>query len=114
MIGGAGLLAGGGIVTAGLLSPRKPDPVKESTYECGQEPFGPAWVQYNVRYYLFAMVFVLFDVETVFVAPWAVSFKQLLLTAQLHSAALMEMVLFLAFLILALVYAWRKGVLEWT
>ncbi len=113
MLGG-GVLAGGGLITAAFLSPRRPDPIKTMTYECGQDPVGNAWVQYNVRYYLFAMVFVLFDVEVVFVAPWAVGFRELLRTPGLGGIVLLEMVVFMFFLILALAYAWRKGILEWT
>ncbi|MHB2017046.1 MAG: NADH-quinone oxidoreductase subunit A [Candidatus Xenobia bacterium] len=107
------LVAGGGLVTAQLLAPRHPSKVKNDTYECGQEPIGSAWVQYNVRYYLYAMVFVLFDVEVVFVAPWAVSLRELLRNAALHWLAIGEMAVFLFLLILALAYAWRKGILEW-
>ena len=112
LLGGI-VVAGGGLVTAQLLSPRRPSKVKGDTYECGQEPIGSAWVQYNVRYYLYAMVFVLFDVEVAFVAPWAASLRQLLQSATLHWLAIGEMVMFLFLLILALAYAWRKGVLEW-
>ena len=72
-----------------------------------------AWVQYNARYYLFAMMFVLFDVEAAFLIPWAVGFKTLILNPMLGWLALAEMVLFLAILGLALIYAWRKGALEW-
>ena len=113
MVGGV-VLAGGGLITAAILAPHRPDPIKESTYECGQDPVGSAWVQFNIRYYLFAMVFVLFDVELVFVAPWAVSFRQLLGMPGLGVIAVVDMLVFMFFLILALVYAWRKGILEWS
>ena len=68
---------------------------------------GLAWVQYNVRYYIFALIFLIFDVETLFLYPWAVSIKAI------GPVAIAEMFLFLAILILGLVYAWKKGVLEW-
>jgi NADH:ubiquinone oxidoreductase subunit 3 (subunit A) len=71
------------------------------------ETFGDTWVQFRVQYYLYALVFVLFDIETVFLLPWAVVYNQLGLFA------LAEMLLFIALLVVGLVYAWRKGALEW-
>jgi NADH:ubiquinone oxidoreductase subunit 3 (subunit A) len=82
-------------------------PVKYTTFECGVEPVGGAWVQYTVRYYLFALVFLIFDIETVFLYPWAVAYQEL------GTVAMVEMVVFLAILFLGLAYAWRKGHLEW-
>lgn len=96
-----------GLAVAWLLRPKKPNPVKNSTYECGMETIGDTWVQFRVQYYLFALVFVIFDIEVVFLYPWAVAYNQLRLFA------LAEMALFIGMLALALVYAWRKGVLEW-
>ncbi len=90
-----------------LVAPRKPGEVKLSTYECGEKPFGIAWTQYNVRYYLFAMIFLIFDVEAVFLYPWVLVFKSMGLFG------LIEMFIFLLILICGLVYAWRKGALEW-
>ena len=91
-----------------FLRPRLPsETVKNSPYECGEIVKGTARVQFNVRYYLFALIFVIFDVEVLFVVPWAVVFKQLGITAYL------EMMIFIAILALGLVYAWRKGALEW-
>lgn len=81
---------------------------KRTTYECGLEPIGGAWIQFNIRYYMFALVFVVFDVETVFLYPWAVAFNRLGLLA------FIEALIFIAILIIALVYAWRKGALEWS
>ena len=89
------------------LIPRKPDPVKTSTYECGMETVGKSWVQFNFRYYFYALLFVLFDIETVFLYPWAVHFKQLKLFG------LVEMLIFIFVLAIGFVYAWRKGALEW-
>lgn len=90
-----------------LLAPRKPNRIKSETYECGIETVGNAWVQFKVQYYLFALIFLVFDVETVFLYPWAVAFDVLPLFAVL------EGVLFILILVAGLVYAWRKGALEW-
>lgn len=98
------------IVTRVMRS-HNPHLAKQLTYECGEAPESEAWVQYNARYYLFAMMFVLFDVEAAFLIPWAVGFKSIFLS--LGWLALIEMMIFLAILGLALVYAWRKGALEW-
>jgi NADH-quinone oxidoreductase subunit A len=90
-----------------LLRPRKPAPVKKSIYECGLETIGETWVRFRVQYYIYALIFLIFDVETVFLYPWAVAYNQLSLFA------LVEMFIFLMILLGGLVYAWRKGVLEW-
>jgi NADH-quinone oxidoreductase subunit A len=92
---------------AKLLRPHRPSRVKLDTYECGEATVGSSWIQYNVGYYIFALIFVIFDVEVVFLFPWAVAFKKLGLFA------LVEMFIFLAILIFGLIYAWRKGALEW-
>jgi NAD(P)H-quinone oxidoreductase subunit 3 len=91
-----------------LLRPKTGGPERHTTYECGLEPFGGAWIQFNIRYYMFALVFVVFDVETVFLYPWAVAFNTLGLLA------FVEALIFISILIIALVYAWRKGALEWS
>ena len=96
-----------GLGMAWLLRPHRPGRIKKSTYECGLETVGETWVQYKVQYYLFALVFVIFDVETMFLYPWAVAYNQLPLFA------LVEMMIFIAILAVGLVYAWRKGALEW-
>ncbi|MBI2863319.1 MAG: NADH-quinone oxidoreductase subunit A [Chloroflexi bacterium] len=90
-----------------LLAPRYRTEAKASIYECGMVPMGQNWSQIRARYYLFAILFVIFDVETVFLYPWAVMFKQV------GTLALVEMVIFIAILLFGLVYAWRKGVLQW-
>jgi NADH-quinone oxidoreductase subunit A len=90
-----------------LLRPRKPAPVKKSIYECGLETIGETWVRFRVQYYIYALIFLVFDVETVFLYPWAVAYGQLGLFA------LVEMFLFIMILLGGLVYAWRKGALEW-
>jgi len=90
-----------------LVSPKKPNPIKQSTYECGMETVGENWVQFKAQYYIFALVFLVFDVETVFLFPWAVSLGKLSLFA------VFEGIIFVLILISGLVYAWRKGMLEW-
>ncbi|MEZ0394972.1 MAG: NADH-quinone oxidoreductase subunit A [Anaerolineales bacterium] len=95
------------LIIARLIAPRKPNPIKQSTYECGLETVGESRVQFKAQYYIFALVFLVFDVETVFLFPWALALKQLPLFVAL------EGVLFIAILVSGLVYAWRKGMLEW-
>jgi NAD(P)H-quinone oxidoreductase subunit 3 len=93
---------------AGLLGAKGKGAARRTTYESGMEPIGGAWIQFNIRYYMFALVFVIFDVETVFLYPWAVAFNQLGLLA------FVEALIFIAILVVGLVYAWRKGALEWS
>jgi len=95
------------LALAFVVRPKKPNPIKSSTYECGLETVGETWVQFRVQYYIYALVFVIFDVETVFLYPWAVAYNKLGLFA------LVEMFIFLAILAAGLIYAWRKGALEW-
>ena len=90
-----------------IIAPRKPNRIKQQAYECGIETVGETWIQFRVQYYIFALVFLIFDVETVFLFPWAVAFDQLPLFA------VFEGVLFIFILIAGLLYAWRKGALEW-
>jgi NADH-quinone oxidoreductase subunit A len=95
-----------------LLRPHLPRPEKLTTYECGERPIGQAWSQFNVRYYIFTLVFVIFDVETVFLFPWAMQlgwFRQNGLGVFLF----FEMLVFILILVLGLIYVWRKGVLKW-
>lgn len=95
------------IVLARFVAPRKPSPTKQMSYECGMEPVGDPWVQFRVQYYIFALIFVIFDVEAIFIFPWAVGFKQLGLLG------FIEMGIFLAILGVGLLYAWKKRALEW-
>jgi NADH:ubiquinone oxidoreductase subunit 3 (subunit A) len=96
-----------GLVLAWALRPKKPNSVKSSTYECGMETIGDTWVQFKAQYYLYALIFVVFDVEVAFLFPWAIAYNKLGLYA------LLEMVIFIAILFGGLLYAWRKGALEW-
>jgi NADH:ubiquinone oxidoreductase subunit 3 (subunit A) len=89
------------------LRPERPDPIKNATYECGVEAEGTAWGQFNARYYIFALGFVIFDVEVIFLYPWAVEHAQLALSALLKAA------IFIGVLAFGLGYAWRRGALEW-
>lgn len=103
-----GILLPVGALTLGrFLRPNNPTDVKRETYESGLQPFGSSWVQFNVKYYLYAIMFVVFDVETVFLYPWAVAYDKLGLFA------LVEMFIFIVLLVIGLIYAWKKKVLEW-
>ena len=97
----------GGYLTARLLRPSRPNPAKNSTYECGEEAVGSAWVKFNIRFYVVALIFIIFDVEVVFHFPWATIFRQL------GEFALVEALVFAGILILGLAYAWVKGDLDW-
>ncbi len=96
-----------GLLVAWLLRPKRPNPIKKSTYECGIETMGDTWVQFKAQYYLFALIFVIFDIEAVFLFPWAVAYGQLSLWA------LVEVAIFILILVGGLAYAWRKNALEW-
>ena len=102
------------LVLAYLLRPADQYPEKLLTYECGVIPWGEAWSRFFIRYYVIALLFVLFDVEAIFLIPWAVVYKRLSLGAggvTLYPAV--EMLIFLGVLVLGLAWAWRKGDLEW-
>ena len=94
------------------VRPDKPDPVKNSIYECGFETLSGRWSGFNVRYYTFALLFVLFDVEVVFLFPWAASFGVLSRTFGVF--VLIEMLVFIGILVIGWMHAWRKGALEWS
>jgi NADH-quinone oxidoreductase subunit A len=103
-----GVLLPIGALTAGRwLRPHVPSDAKATTYESGNNPFHDSRVQFQVRYYLFALLFVIFDIETVFLYPWAVVYDQLGLFA------LVEMIMFIVLLAIGLIYAWKKKVLRW-
>jgi len=95
------------VTLAFFLRPKKPNPRKASTYECGLEPVGDAWVQFKAQYYVFGLAFVVFDVEAALLLPWALAYHALGLYA------VIEAVIFILILLGALLYIWRKGALEW-
>ncbi len=95
------------LVLARLLAPHRPGTVKTDIYECGLTTKGDAWVQFRVGYYIYALVYVIFAVETVFLYPWAVAF------AGLSFGAFLAMMVFVLLLVEGLAYAWAKGALEW-
>ena len=96
------------ILLSRLIAPRKPNSIKSETYECGMETIGETWVQFKAQYYIYALVFAIFDIETVFLFPWAVAYKEFATIFPL-----VEMILFILILAGGLLYAWRKGALEW-
>ena len=102
------MLVGSWMMSRLGLRPQNPTPVKVETYECGMEALGGRWNLYNFRYYMYAILFVIFDVEVVFLYPWATKFLRLELFA------LIEMLVFVAILLVAWAYAWRKRDLEWS
>ncbi len=96
-----------GLGASYLLAPHRPNRIKNSPYECGEKPVGPAWIQFNVGYYLVALLFLVFDVEAAFLYPWAVVLQEV------GIVGLIEIGIFLLILVLGLAYAWKKGALEW-
>ena len=101
------LFGAGTLVVSHFIQPKLPDPEKLSAYECGSEPFSDARMPFPVRYYIIAMLFVIFDIEILFLYPWAVSFDQI------GIIGMVEMVIFIALFVVGYVYAWKKGALEW-
>lgn len=104
---GGVVMVGVGILVSNLLAPKSANPQKEEPYECGIPTQGSAWIQFKVGYYLFAILFLIFDVETVFIFPWAVVMKKVGL------AAFIEILIFFLVLGLGLLYAWKKKALKW-
>ena len=108
MFGALGLLLAGMLLgVSALVRPKNPNADKEMAYESGVDPVGDGWSQSQVRYYIFALLFVVFDVEAVFIFPWATQLERY------AGFGLVEMGVFIFVLVLGLVYAWRKGVLRW-
>ncbi len=104
------LALGFGLVTLALsylVQPKYPEDEKLSVYECGSEPFSDSRMPFPVRYYVIAMLFVIFDIEVIFLYPWAITFHEL------GVIGLIEMMIFIGLFVIAYVYAWRKGALEW-
>ena len=102
----------GALIFSALLGlmryrPKNPNPIKRETYECGVETEGETWVQFNFRYYIFALLFVIFDIEVIFLYPWAVALRQV------KVFGFVEAVVFILILLVGYVYAWRKRALEW-
>jgi NADH-quinone oxidoreductase subunit A len=95
------------VIVMGILGPKKRSSNKADTYECGLLTTGETWVRFRIQYYIYAIMFLVFDIETVFLYPWAVAY------GGLGIFALVEMVIFLLILAVGLVYAWAKGVLRW-
>ena len=96
-----------------LLAPSKPDPEKLSPYECGFEAFEDARMKFDVRYYLIAILFILFDLEIAFLFPWATIFKDIVATESIKLFGFGEMLVFVTILVIGYIYAWAKGALEW-
>ncbi len=114
IFGGAAVLMVGAMLGMGrLVRPTRPQAGKYINYECGVDPVGSGWAQMNIRYYVFAFLFVIFDEESVFLFPWAIALDQLGTTPAGAVFALLQMFVFIGVLALGLVYAWRKGVLTW-
>ena len=97
----------GTLVLSYFAQPRLPDPEKMSAYECGSEPFSDARMPFPVRYYIIAMLFVIFDIEIIFLYPWAVAFDKV------GVVGMIEMIIFIVLFVVGYVYAWKKGALEW-
>lgn len=102
-----GLFVGVNLAISRLIQNHSPHPGKLTTYECGEIPIGESWVQFNIRFYVIALVFLIFDVEIVFLFPWAIVFKDL------GAFAFVEMMIFVFILLVGLAYVWAKGDLEW-
>jgi NADH-quinone oxidoreductase subunit A len=100
------------LIVVRLVAPRQRSLAKGDVYECGVRTYGETWVRFRIQYYIYALMFVVFDIETVFLFPWAVSYGRFS-AAGLGTFVLVEMVIFLLILLVGLVYAWAKGVLRW-
>jgi NADH-quinone oxidoreductase subunit A len=95
------------LIVVWLIAPKKRSLAKGDVYECGVRTYGETWIRFRIQYYIYALMFVVFDIESLFLFPWAVSY------AGLGAFALWEMAVFLVILVVGLVYAWGKGVLRW-
>ena len=99
--------AAAALIMSWLVQPKAPNKTKQSTYECGMTPFGDSRIQFGVKYYMYALLFIIFDIEAVFLFPWAVSYNKL------GIFALIEAMIFIVILVIGLVYAWKKDALKW-
>jgi NADH-quinone oxidoreductase subunit A len=113
---GSAVFVAGGFVVSWLLAPHRPNPEKNATYECGEEAIGTSWVQFNMRFYVMGLVFLIFDVELLLLFPWATVFADATLITQAPAwgwFALIEAAIFLFVLLIGLVYVWAKGDIDW-
>ena len=101
------------VITGMVLAPHRPDSEKLSPYECGFEAFEDARIKFDVRYYLIAILFILFDLEVAFLVPWATIFKEIVGTESVRWFGFVEMLVFLVILVVGYAYAWIKGALDW-
>lgn len=99
--------ASAALILSWFVQPKSPNKIKESTYECGMQTYGDSRIQFGIKYYVYAILFIIFDIETIFLFPFAVVYKQLGLFA------LIEVLIFILILVVGLVYAWKKDALEW-
>ena len=95
------------LILSKFVAPKKPGQTKHDAYECGLPSLGESWIQFRVQYYVYALLFVIFDVEVIFIYPWALVWKSF------GALAIVELAIFIGILAVGLAYAWRKGVLEW-
>ena len=108
MIGLGAAFAGGSVLLSQFLGPRKPTPEKSAPYECGMPPVGDARERQSVKFYLVAMIFLLFDIEVAFLYPWAIAFRSL------GTTGYWQIVTFFALLVTGYIYVWRKGAFDWS
>lgn len=101
------------ILLGWLVAPNRPDAEKLSPFECGFPPFGDARMKFDVRYYLIAILFILFDLEVAFLLPWATIFKEIAATPEIKMFGFIEMMVFLVILVAGYIYAWARGALDW-
>jgi len=101
------------VLTGLVVAPHRPDSEKLSPYECGFEAFEDARMKFDVRYYLIAIIFILFDLEVAFLLPWATIFKEIAQTESVRWFGFIEMLVFIAILVVGYLYAWAKGALDW-
>lgn len=96
------------LIASYIIQPKAPGKNKETTYECGMEPIGDARIQFDVKYYVYALIFVLFDVEAIFLFPWAIAYNSMK-----YTILAIEAFIFVIILVVGLIYAWKKDVLKW-
>jgi NADH-quinone oxidoreductase subunit A len=101
------------VISGRLLAPHRPNSKKNSPYECGFDAFDGARAKFDVRYYLIAILFILFDLEVAFLVPWATIFKEIAQTGSVKWFGFLEMIVFMAILVVGYVYAWARGALDW-